>query len=666
MILCLGRPELLEIRAGWMSGKPDASQLMLHPLTESETAGLIHNLLIGARMSEEASAQIASVAEGNPLFVEETLRMLVDDGLLRREDGSWSVTGDLSHLSIPPTIHALLTARLERLDQEERAVIERAAVIGRVFWWGAVSELSPEDERSRVGAYLQSLNRKELVRPDYSDFREEDAFRFAHMLIRDAAYSAIPKATRADLHARFADWIGIKAKDRAGEYEELVGYHLEQGYRYLSELGRANGRAEELGRRAATPLASAGRRAFARGDMPGAVNLLSRATSMLPPGDRARVDVLPDLAFALLETGDFARLQEVVSEAKRVSEDSGDAILKARAQILDLWMRVFTDPEGWAEEAYREALAALATFEEQHDEPGLATGWSLLGLVQLLTCQFASSEEAWEKAAAHAHEAGNQRQELEYLSWLLLTIWGGPTPTEEAIRRCREVFQRAQGDRKAMATALIVQAKLEAMRGRFDEARELVVRGRALGQEVDMPVWMAGPLTQFIGWVELLAGDPNAAEDLLRPGAEALREIGEMSWLSTVAAILAEALRQQNRFGEAEEFIQMSREAAGSEDVYSQSMLRSVWAKQMVRQDEADSARQLAREAVEITRPTDFRFAQAFALTTLGEVLLATGRTAEGQDVLAEAIRVCEEKGYTVGADAARRLLETAGGEGRI
>jgi ATP/maltotriose-dependent transcriptional regulator MalT len=214
-----------------------------------------------------------------------------------------------------------------------------------------------------------------------------------------------------------------------------------------------------------------------------------------------------------------------------------------------------------------------------------------------------------------------------------------------------------------MATALIVQAKLEAMRGRFDEARELVNRGRAIGEEVAMPVWMAGPLTQFCGWVELLAGDPQAAEELLRPGVAALREIGELSWLSTVAAILAEALHQQGRHEEVEEFIQMSREAAGSEDVYSQSMLRSVWAKEMVRQGEAESAQQLAREAVEITRPTDFRFAQAFSLITLGEVLLATGGQAESEEVLAEAVRVCEEKGYSVGADTAYRLLGESGSD---
>jgi tetratricopeptide (TPR) repeat protein len=363
-----------------------------------------------------------------------------------------------------------------------------------------------------------------------------------------------------------------------------------------------------------------------------------------------------------VETGDFARRQEVGDAAKRAAEASEDAILRARAQILDLWMRVFTDPEGWAEEAHREALAALATFEERHDEPGLARGWSLLGLVHLLTAQFASSEDAWEKAAGHAREAGNQREEREYLSWLVLTIWGGPTSAKEGIARCQEVFQRAQGDRKAMATALIVQAKLEAMRGRFDEARELVSRGRALGEEVVIPVWMAGPLTQFCGWVELLAGDPKAAEDVLRPGVAALREIGELSWLSTVAAILAEALHRQGRHDEVEEFVQMSREAA-SEDAYSQSMLRSVWAKEMVHQGETESAQQLAREAVDITRPTDFRFVQAFALITLGEVLLATADRAEGREVLAEAIRVCEDKGYTVGADAARRLLATAGSD---
>jgi class 3 adenylate cyclase/tetratricopeptide (TPR) repeat protein len=657
VIACLARPELLEVRGTWLTGKPNAALLKLPALTQIEVEELIQNLLGGAQLVDEARAHLTDIAEGNPLFIEETLRMLVDDGLLKPADGRWIVAGDLSHLTIPPTIHAVLTARLDRLEDEERAVIERASVVGRVFWWGAVAELSPAEQRPLVGSHLQSLVRKELIRPGPSEPTEEDAFSFTHILIRDAAYSGIPKSTRAELHERFADWIENRRLGRAGEYEEILGYHLEQAYLSLTQLGRVNARGEALARRAAVPLASAGRRAFARGDMPAAVNLLSRAVSLYRGDDDARLELLPDLAFALLETGDFATLHEVVAETRDAAETSGDPRLLARALILEFWMRVSTDPEGWAKEGHREATHAISLFEQEGDERWLAKGWSLLGLVHVYTCKFAAADEAWEKAVAYAHVAGNEREELEYLSWVPFVVWGGPMPVEQGVFRCQEILQRAAGDRKAMSTTLFTLAKLEAMRGRFDDARRLIDRARATLEEVALPVWMAGPLTQMTGWVELLAGDASSAEQHLRWGIKTLTEIGEVSWLSTVAAILAEALDAQGRSGEAEEFIRMSSETAGSEDVYSQALLRSVHAKALARRGAIDAATQLGHESVSLAESTDFLFMQAFALLSLGEVLQLGGFSEGARNRLLDALRVCEQKGYVVGAEKAHRLL---------
>jgi class 3 adenylate cyclase/tetratricopeptide (TPR) repeat protein len=662
LLVCLARQDLIEERGSWMIGKPNASVVSLHPLPTPATLGLIENLLGGGRPSDEVMARLADVAEGNPLFVEEMVRMLVDDGRLQRSNGSWAVAGDISAETIPPTIHALLTSRLDRLEREERAVIERASVIGRQFWWGAVTELSPEEQRIGVGSRLQALTRKELIRPDRSELSEEDAFRFAHILIRDAAYRGIPKAVRADLHERFADWLEAKSKVWTGEYEEILGYHLEQAYRALSDLGPVNERTREVGRRAAGPLASAGRRAFARGDMPAAVNLLSRVLALAPEGDPTRLRVLPDLTMALLEMGDLERMQRLVAETTDAAEASGDVSLQAQASILSRWMRVFIDPEGWAEDASREAAAAIAVFEEQGDEGGLARVWSLFGLVHLFSCRFAESETAYEKAVTHAHAARNEREELEYLSWLPLVVWGGPTPVEAGIQRCEDVLARASGDRKAMSTALFFQATLEAMRGNFEVARALIERARAILQEIALPVWLAGPLTQMSGWVDVLAGDPAKAERDLREGAERLREIGELSWLSTVAGILAEAVYAQGRHDDVEPFLQMTEETAGSEDAYSQSLLRSIRAKVLARQGRLEDAEQLGREAVSILEPTDFLFMRGFALLSLGEVLRVAGRSDDAVAVLTEAIEVCDRKGFSVGARRARALIAEAKG----
>ncbi|MCI0633644.1 MAG: protein kinase [Actinobacteria bacterium] len=656
LLVCMARPDLLEVRGEWLTGKANAVLIRLGPLAESETERLIKNLL-GSTPAEGAVVSIADVAEGNPLFVEETLRMLIDEGLLQRRNGGWSVVADLSTLSIPPTIQSLLTARVDMLGEGERDVIERASVVGRVFWWGAVAELSPLEQRPHVGGWLQSLVRKELIRPEHSDLMEDDAYRFTHILVRDAAYGGVPKARRAQLHERFARWIHEKTRDRAGEYEGIEGYHLEQAYRTLRELGPVNERTRAMGLRAAAPLASAGRRAFARGDMPAAANLLSRATSLTPADDPARVELLPDLAYALLQTGDFGGTRDALNEVQRAASASGDVLLQARALLLDLGMRMFTDPEGWPDEAAKEATRAISIFERHQDERGVAQGWALLGHSNMIRGRFETAVEALEEAAGHASAAGVQREALEHLAWVPVGVWSGPMPVDEAVARCGEILDRAHGDRKAMGVALAVQGNLEAMRERFTEARELGARARSVIQEIALPAWM-GAFTQMSGWTEILAGDPTAAERGLRWGVETLRRIGELSWHSTTAAMLAEALYAQGNLEEAEASVKESHETAGSEDIFSQVLLRSVRAKVMAQLERPGDAERLARKAVAIAMSSDSLLLQAEAFTSLAQVLGLADRAAEGEAALAEALRVCEQKGNLAGAARARRLFE--------
>jgi class 3 adenylate cyclase/tetratricopeptide (TPR) repeat protein len=658
LIVCQARPELLDIRPEWMTAKPNASLVMLAPLTEEQTDGLIQGLVGGTELPIEARTRIAEVAEGNPLFVEETVRMLIDEGVLNQLGGRWAVAHDLSTIAIPPTIHALLTARLDRLEPEQRTVTERASVVGRSFWWGAVSELTPAAMRPRVGACLQSLVRKELIQPDRSELRGEDAFRFTHILVRDAAYTGIPKATRAEMHERLADWIEVNTRDLAGEYEEIVGYHLEQAHRSLLELGPPSDHTAALGKRTSGTLASAGERAFARGDMPAAVNLLSRAAALLAAHHARRLELLPELAFALLETADFDRLVAVAGEMTEAAAETGDVGLQAHAIVIGLWIRAFTNPQGWAAEAETEARRAIATFGRLADERGLARAWSLLGLVGMVSSRLAPAEEAWSKAVEHAQRAGNRREALEGLAWVAAAAWVGPTPAQDGIRRCREVFDRAQGDRKAMSTALFGQAGLEANLGRFDEATELFGRARALLEEVALPVWLAGGLAQALGWALLLEGKPAVAEEELRRSYETLTAIGEVSFLSTVAGILAEAIYAQGRYDEAAHFTRISEESAGAEDVYSQVLWRSVRAKCLARQGKTSEALGLARESVPLVESTDALDLRLHALMSRAEVFRIAGRTAEAETALREGIRAAEQKQNLVGARLARETLQ--------
>jgi class 3 adenylate cyclase len=253
LLLCLARPELLDARPAWGGGKLNATSFLLEPLTEAESEELISNLLDRTELPAKIGGSLIESAEGNPLFVEQLVGMMIDDGLLRREADQWVVAGDLADLSVPASVMALLDARLDRLSSEERAAIERASVEGKVFHRGSVLALSPEPERARMSERLMSLVRRDLIRPDRELFVGEDAFRFRHMLIRDAAYRRIPKERKADLHEQHADWLERVAGERVAEYEEVVGYHLERAYLLRTELGPPGDRVRALAERAGVP-----------------------------------------------------------------------------------------------------------------------------------------------------------------------------------------------------------------------------------------------------------------------------------------------------------------------------------------------------------------------------------------------------------------------------
>ena len=220
-VLCVARPELLELRPAWGGGKANATSLLLEPLDGDETSTLIDNLLSGADLLDTTRSRILQASEGNPLFVEEMLLMLQDNGD--------------SEVVVPPTIQALLQARLDQLGGDERSVIERGAVEGEVFHRSPVAELASDQVRHGLDGHLAKLIRNELIRPETATMPGDDAFRFRHLLIRDAAYDSLPKETRADLHERFALWIDEHVQ--LVEQDEIVGYHLEQAVLYRRELG---------------------------------------------------------------------------------------------------------------------------------------------------------------------------------------------------------------------------------------------------------------------------------------------------------------------------------------------------------------------------------------------------------------------------------------------
>ena len=661
LLVCSARHELLDERRDWgAAGK--ATRVALRPLSEEESSSIVTNLLGDAPVPEEFRQRIVTAAEGNPLFVEQILSMAVDDGLLVRGSGEhWLLAGEMESFAIPPTISALLMARLDRLTAEERSAIELGAVVGPLFYRRAVAELSPEAMRPGVEASLEELTRKQLIRPDASDLPEEDAYRFHHILIRDAAYQGLLKRARIELHELLADWLEGAAATLL-EYEEIVGYHLEQGYRYRTELGTIDEEAAAVGHRAAQRLSAAGRRAFSRGDMPAAANLMSRAIAMLPRDDPIRLALLPDLGEALKDIGEFARAEELLREAVESAARNGDPRLEVDASVVRLLVRYATEAGVRIDRLLREALSAIRILEESGDSAALARAWRLVGILHGTVGRYGAAENAVFESIRHARLAGDRRQETRNLPIYAACVLYGPSPVPEAIRHCEQLVEQASGDQRGQSLVRLALAQLYAMEGNFPHARELYRQSKIILQDLGEKVQSSSTSIDSAR-VEMLAEDPIAAESELRRDYEALDAMGERYFLATAAGLLAHTLYLQGRYEEADQFSRVSSES-DEDDVESQSLWRRARAKVLARQSRFEEAEALAQEALSMIEQTDSPVLQANTLMDLAEVLRLAGRQDEATSLMQSALFLYERKGNLVSAGRVRSALDEMSGDG--
>jgi DNA-binding SARP family transcriptional activator/class 3 adenylate cyclase len=642
-LICIARPELLEVRPGWGGGKVNATVALLEPLSDDESSQLIDNLA-GTSLEEKTRRRVIEAAEGNALFVEEMLALALEDG---------EVNGELK---VPPTIQALLAARLDRLAEDERAVLERASVEGNVFHQGWTTELSPVTLRPLVATNLAALARKELIRPDRALFSGEHGFRFRHLLIRDAAYEAIPKETRADLHERHALWLEEKLGARIVEYEEIIGYHLERAFRYRLEIGAVDETTRRLARRAAEHLGAAGRRAFARSDAPAAVNLISRAAALLPTDDPARVELVPNVRVVQGLGSDLAWADRILTEAL----GGGDDRLKAHALVQRGFLRLFTDPEVDPVELIEVAEEAMAVFEPLEDELGLARAWRLVAQAHYLAKKGSACAEASENALVHARRVGDSFELKEIVEWLVVALTLGPAPADEAHRRCVELLAMVAGDSPLEVTLHSMCAYLEAMQGRMTEAKHHLGEARRVAQDLGA-LYRVAYFSIYAGLVELLAADSIAAERELTAGRQSLAEVGEQTNYTTVNALLARALAAQHRYPETIEYTKASEAAARPNDVFANITWRSVRAYALAHQDgRQQEALSLGREAVTVAAQSDFYNAHGDALVELAEILQLAGRAKDAADALDEALRLYDAKRNIVSAANARTLLQAS------
>jgi class 3 adenylate cyclase/tetratricopeptide (TPR) repeat protein len=657
LLACMARPELLDDHPAWAGGKLNATSILLEPLGPEECEVLVANLLADDSVDQAVRERIAEAAEGHPLYAEEITGLLVDEGRLVLKDDRWTSTGDLSDLPVPPTISALLAARLDRLPALERRVIEIASVGGQVFYPAAVRELSA-DGSDAVDAGLASLLRKQFVRPERSDISATDAIGFRHLLIRDAAYGSIPKATRAGLHERFADWLD-RIAGPLGERDEIIGYHFEQAYRFRAELGPTDERTKALAGRAAERLAAAGQQAWARRDVSATVSLLARAADMLSPTDPRRLELLSDLGLALSRS-DLPRADVVLSEAIEGARAAEDRPLEALAGVRRVFVRMMLDPEAVQQASLHEAERYAELFDGWSDDQGVAEALTLAGTIRFWAGRCALAEQDLERANAHARRTGSRTQEGEIARLLTLVISQGPEPVVEGLRRLEAMLEGGPADRKIEVAVASKRAQLEAMMGRFGPARDLVNHAKSLAREVGDQIALHRALGDSAR-VEMLAGSPTTAESESRASYEILDRMGNVGNLASTAPHLGDILYAQGRYDEAHQLSELTERITIEGDVDAEVRWRQLRAKTLARRGIYDEAEALARDAIRIVAPTDYLDLHADATFALAEVLRLAGRTSDAAAALRETLELCRRKGNLVRATQAESSLAELG-----
>jgi class 3 adenylate cyclase/tetratricopeptide (TPR) repeat protein len=606
--------------------------LDLAPLDESTCDDLITGAIGRATLPETVRQHIVRTAAGLPLFVEQVITMLIDDGRLVHEAGSWRAATTIDDVKVPPTIEALLAARIDALTADEVAVIEPASVIGREFPIDAVERLraSPVD-----AATLAALDRRQLIGTLAVPHALAD-HRFRNLLIRDVVYDGLLKRSRAALHERLADWmLGGVPPERIIEVEEIIGYHLERAFVLGAEVAAVDDAAVAIGRRASAHLGAAGERAFARGDLPAAANLLQRAAHTLHGGGTLAARLLVLAGDAKFETGAFPAAVAQYDEAERLALAAADPATAATAELARVTLRYLTG-DGVDDAGAREAADRLLPIFEAHgDHVGTARCWRLRTYIDVFACQWGAAERSVTHTIRYAQQAGDIVLERRVLPGLAGFALYGPTPVPRALTVCNELLERAGTDRRTQSLIQQLAAHLLALGGQFDDARAMGTSARAGLLELGWN-FEAALVSIHVGPIELMAGRPDAAERELRRDYDTLHAMGERNYLSTTAYLLAEAVRRQGRINEALDLVAESASIAADDDVFSQIGWRSVRSRALAERGDHDEALVVARQALELVMTTDGPHAQGDVLMDVADALSRAGdidaaREAAGQ-----------------------------------
>jgi DNA-binding SARP family transcriptional activator len=637
VLVCVARPELLEQRPAWAAGTERALSIELAPLAEGSAEALLDSLTGDQGIPASARAHLLETAAGNPLYLEQLAASLGEHA------GSeiWPV--------LPPTIQALLGARLQRLGPGASSVLARAAIIGKDFGVQAVRELLPPEARGPLSRNLQTLVAKGLVQYEPSDRRPREEYSFRHILIQEAASRAIPKSLRAELHHRYADWLEYVRWEPATQRPEILGYHLEQSLRYLRELRPAEAPPGPLVRRASGHLETAGRAAHDRGDALAAMNLLIRAAALLPPDDAALARIYTSLGTALTEAGQLEKAVATLDDAQHIAAAHGDEGQRAHAQVQALLSGLKLAPNRTAIQIAQALPELRAEFAHGPDERGLCQTLRLEAAMYWTHAKSDAAENAWRRAAEYARRANDRRQLTEIVGWLASAALWGPTPAPEGIPRCEDYLDEVGNHPRGQAVILKHMAGLYAMQDQFDTAHATLSRAKSYLDTLGPT--MTAAITQPAAFIAMLAGDPATAEMHLRFAYESLSLMGEKDHLATEAALLARAIAAQGRarYDEASQLITISQEAAAREDIVNKILCWGLSARMLADRGRHAEATELASSAVALAAQTDLLSQHADALLDLAHVLAASGRFPEAQTAASQALDLYQRKGNLPG-----------------
>ena len=643
LLTVVARPEFLDDRADWAGGLVNATTLLLEPLTDAETRELAGEVL-GGVLDQRLADRVVALAEGNPLFVEQVVAMLRDEGRLEARGDGWVATGAPDTLEVPPTVQAVVAARLDRLPSAERTTAARASVVGRVFERAAVAELSPEPERAVVRELLRGLVRRELIGPDPDSFQPDETFRFRHILIRDAAYDSLPKQERAELHVRFADWLEETAGGRLAEYEEIVGYHLEQAHRLRRELGEPATGLTAVGSRAAHHLAAAGRRAIERSDSPAAVNLYERAFA-LAPEDPAIVRELPFLSLAYLSSPHPAPGVDAYRRAIALGRELGDRGLELGGRVLEIGSE---DSSGDTpiSQVREEVLGFLPELERTGEHWAAARALGIMSEIEQARGRPSRALEWAERSREVALRGGHAREAVRQLHPMVIALATGPLPVREALHRADEIMTLVGGNRGFHVECEVTRAVILAMAGEAQEARTVIEEAEAAAMEFG-PV-LDAIVASFASWANAILGDAPRAEEAARRAIRLHESAGVTSWATQQTVFLADILCDQARWTEAGDVLAYETRAGESLDVLTLDL--RVRARLAATAGDHERAEELIARAHELLDPTELLAEQADLALDAARVARAAGRQELARERAAEAAELYGRKGHVSGS----------------